>query len=107
MHWATVSILMVIITDYEFPKGRDGILSQFLGQCLAWSWTVKKAGPRRIDAFELWCWRRLLRVPWTARITMANHSDFILSTLRPQLLPAGLLLSVGNSRRSLVGGTTC
>ena len=31
------------------------------------SWTIKKAGPRRIDAFELWCWRRLLRVPWTAR----------------------------------------
>ena len=31
------------------------------------SWTIKKAGHRRIDAFELWCWRRLLRVPWTAR----------------------------------------
>ena len=31
------------------------------------SWTIKKAGPRRIDVFELWCWRRLLRVPWTAR----------------------------------------
>ena len=31
------------------------------------SWTVKKAEPRGIDAFELWCWRRLLRVPWTAR----------------------------------------
>ena len=31
------------------------------------SWTIKKAEPRRIDAFELWCWRRLLKVPWTAR----------------------------------------
>ena len=31
------------------------------------SWSIKKAEPRRIDAFELWCWRRLLRVPWTAR----------------------------------------
>ena len=31
------------------------------------SWTVKKAGCQRVDAFELWCWRRLLRVPWTAR----------------------------------------
>ena len=31
------------------------------------SWTVKKAEPRRLDAFELWCWRRLLRVPWTSR----------------------------------------
>ena len=33
------------------------------------NWTVKKAEHRRIDAFELWCWRRLLRVPWTARIS--------------------------------------
>ena len=36
------------------------------------SWTIKKAEHRRIDAFELWCWRRLLRVPWTAR--RSNHS---------------------------------
>ena len=36
------------------------------------SWTVKKAERQRIDAFELWCWRRLLRVPWTAR--RSNHS---------------------------------
>ena len=35
--------------------------------CGCESWTVKKAGRQRIDAFELWCWRRLLRVPWTAR----------------------------------------
>ena len=35
--------------------------------CGCESWTIKKAEPRRIDAFELWCWRRLLRVPWTAR----------------------------------------
>ena len=37
------------------------------------SWTIKKAERRRIDAFELWCWRRLLRIPWTARIS--NHSE--------------------------------
>ena len=37
------------------------------------SWTVKKAECRRIDAFELWCWRRLLRVPWTARSVLAVH----------------------------------
>ena len=37
------------------------------------SWTVKKADSQRIDAFELWCWRRLLRVPWTAR--RSNHSN--------------------------------
>jgi len=39
------------------------------------SWTVKKAEHRRIDAFELWCWRRLLRVPWTAR--RSNQSTFL------------------------------
>ena len=39
------------------------------------SWTVKKAERRRIDAFELWCWRRLLRVPWTARRSQPVHSE--------------------------------
>ena len=39
------------------------------------SWTVKKAEQRRIDAFELWCWRRLLRVPWTAREIQPVHSE--------------------------------
>ena len=43
------------------------------------SWTVKKAEHRRIDAFELWCWRRLLRVPWTAR----RSSQSILSEISP------------------------
>ena len=43
------------------------------------SWTVMKAEPQRIDAFELWCWRRLLRVPWTAR--RSNHS--ILKEISP------------------------
>ena len=43
-------------------------------------WTVKKAEHRRIDAFELWCWRRLLRVPWTA--TRSNQS--ILKEIRPE-----------------------
>ena len=43
------------------------------------SWTVKKAEPQRIDAFELWCWRRLLRAPWTARrsnTTVQKHQFF-------------------------------
>ena len=44
------------------------------------SWTIKKAERRRIDAFELWCWRRLLRVPWTAR--RSNHS--ILKEISPE-----------------------
>ena len=43
------------------------------------SWTVKKAEGRRLDAFELWCWRRLLRVPWAAR----RSSQFILKEISP------------------------
>ena len=39
------------------------------------SWTVKKAELQRIDAFELWCWRRLLRVPWTARRSNQSNSE--------------------------------
>ena len=44
------------------------------------SWTVKKAEHRRIDAFELWCWRRLLRVPWTAR----RSKQSILKEISPE-----------------------
>ena len=52
------------------------------------SWTIKKAEHRRIDAFELWCWRRLLRVPWTAR--KSNQS--ILKEINPEYSLEGLLL---------------
>ena len=52
------------------------------------SWTVKKAEHRRIDAFELWCWRRLLRVPWTAR--RSNQS--ILKEISPEYSLEGLML---------------
>ena len=52
------------------------------------SWTVKKAEHRRIDAFELWCWRRLLRVPWTAR--RSNH--FILKEISPGCSLEGMML---------------
>ena len=52
------------------------------------SWTVKKAGHRRIDAFELWCWRRLLQVPWTAR--RSNKS--ILKETSPVCSLEGLML---------------
>ena len=54
------------------------------------SWTVKKAEDRRIDAFELWCWRRLLRVPWTAR--RSNQS--ILREISPEYLLEGLMLKL-------------
>ena len=54
------------------------------------SWTVKKAEHRKIDAFELWCWRRLLRVPWTARTS--NQS--ILKEIRPGCSLEGLMLKL-------------
>ena len=54
------------------------------------SWTVKKAGCQRIDAFELWCWRRLLRVPWTAR--RSNQS--ILKELSPGCSLEALMLKL-------------
>ena len=54
------------------------------------SWTVKKAECRRIDAFELWCWRRLLRVPWTAR--RSNQS--ILKEISPGCSLEGLMLEL-------------
>ena len=54
------------------------------------SWTVKKAEHRKIDAFELWCWRRLLRVPWTAR--RSNHS--ILKEISPGCSLEGLMLQL-------------
>ena len=54
------------------------------------SWTVKKAESRRIDAFELWCWRRLLRVPWTAR--RSNQS--ILKEISPECSFEGLMLKL-------------
>ena len=54
------------------------------------SWTVKKAEPRRIDAFELWCWRRLLWVPWTAR--RSNQS--VLKEISPEYSLEGLILKL-------------
>ena len=54
------------------------------------SWTVKKAEHRRIDGFELWCWRRLLRVPWTAR--RSNQS--ILKEISPEYSLEGLMLKL-------------
>ena len=54
------------------------------------SWTVKKAECRRIDAFELWCWRRLLRVPWTAR----RYNQSILKEISPECSWEGLMLEL-------------
>jgi len=54
------------------------------------SWTITKAERQRIDAFELWCWRRLVRVPWTAR--RSNHS--ILKEISPEYSLEGLMLKL-------------
>ena len=54
------------------------------------SWTVKKAEHRKIDAFELWCWGRLLRVPWTAR----SSNQFILKEISPGRSLEGLMLKL-------------
>ena len=54
------------------------------------SWTIKKAEHRRIDAFELWCWRRLLRVPWTAR----RPYQSILNEINPEYSLEGLMLKL-------------
>ena len=54
------------------------------------SWTVKKAECQRIDAFDLWCWRRLLRVPWTAR----RSKQSILKEINPEYSLEGLMLKL-------------
>ena len=54
------------------------------------SWTIKKPECQRIDAFELWCWRRLLRVPWTAR----RSKQFILKEISPEYSLEGLMLKL-------------
>ena len=58
--------------------------------CGCESWTIRKAESQRIDAFELWCWRRLLRIPWTAR--RSNQS--ILKEISPEYSLEGLMLSL-------------
>ena len=66
------------------------------------SWTIKKAECPRIDAFELWCWRRLLRVPWTAR----RSNQFILKEISPEYSLEGLMLKLKlQYSRHLMGRT--
>ena len=54
------------------------------------SWTIKKAEHRRIDAFELWCWKRLLSVPWTAR----RYNESILKEISPGISLEGMMLKL-------------
>ena len=69
-----------LIKAMVFPVVRDGCES----------WIIKKAECRRTDAFELWCWRRLLRVPWTAR----RSNQFILKEISPGCSLEGLMLNL-------------
>ena len=76
----TLSTKVHLVKAMVFPVVRYGCES----------WTIKKAEHRRIDAFELWCWRRLLRVPWTAR--RSNQS--ILKEISPGYSLEGLMLKL-------------
>ena len=76
----TLSTKVRLVKAMVFPVVRYGCQS----------WTIKKAEHRRIDAFELWCWRRLLRVSWTAR--RSNHS--ILKEISPGCSLEGMMLKL-------------
>ena len=75
----TLQVKVCIVKEMVFPIVMYGCES----------WTIRKAEHRRIDAFELRCWRRLLRVPWTAR----RSNQFILKDLSPEYSLGGLMLS--------------
>ena len=78
--------------DITLPT-KDGLVKAMVfpvGMYGCESWTIKKAEHRRIDAFGLWCWRRLLRVPWTAR--QSNQS--ILKEISPEYSLEGLMLKL-------------
>ena len=76
----TLSIRVHLVKAVVFPVVMYGCESQ----------TIKKAESQRIDAFELWCWRRLLRVPWTAR----RYNQSILKEISPRCSLEGLMLKL-------------
>ena len=82
------SVLIIILVNFA----DKGLSSQRYGfpSSHVWSWIIKKAEHQRIDAFELWCWRKLLRVPWTAR--RSNQS--ILKEISPGYSLKGLMLKL-------------
>ena len=70
--------------------------------CRCESWTIKKAEHQRIDAFKLWCWRKLLRVPWTARTSNQSilkdiNLEYSLEGLMLKLIESGHLMQKANS----------
>jgi len=83
----TESVPLLYFTDKGLNSQSYGFSS---GQYRCKSWTIKKAERRRTDAFKLWCWRRLLRVPWTAR--RSNQS--IVKEISPEYSLEGLMLKL-------------
>ena len=87
-------ILIFIILWFQAPlSSMNWMSAKLILNSILWlseSWTIKKVEHRRIDAFELWCWRRLSRVPWTARIP--NQS--ILKEISPEYSLEGLMLKL-------------
>ena len=84
-----------VFPPYSIKKQRDHFAnkdpsSQSYGFSRSESWTIEKAEGQRIDAFELWCWRRLLRVPWIAR--RSNQS--ILNEISPGISLEGMMLKL-------------
>ena len=71
-----------------FPEVKAMVFPVVMYRCE--SWTIKRAEHRKIDAFELWCWRRLLRVPWTAR----RSNQTILKEISPEYSLEGLVLKL-------------
>ena len=78
--------------DITLPTGVHLVKAMFFPvvMCGCENWTIKKAEHRRIDAFELWCWRRLLRVPWTAK----RSNPSILIEISPEYSLKGLMLKL-------------
>ena len=70
--------------------GRSGFSNPLVAMYGCESWSIKKVEHRRIHAFELWCWRKLLRVPWTAR----RSNQAILKEINPEYSLEGLLLKL-------------
>ena len=91
MRWLdniTDSTDMTLSKLQEIVKDREA--SRAIIHGVAKSWTIKKAEHQRIDAFELWCWRRLLRVPWTAR----RPNQSILKKINPEYSSGGLMVKL-------------
>ena len=98
VHWVSLAFVLTITLGFKWQNSNLHWLKVCLVKAMVFpvvmygceSWTIKKAEHWRTDAFELWCWRRLLRVPWAAR--RANQS--ILKEISPEYSLEGLMLKV-------------